>query len=210
MKNQSHLSQVSTFFVTLKSFGRMDMKKIVVILFCSLFSFPGNVQANELSILKENLKRGIYLTYEQFVNNNPIVTDSFYVDTKERKRKNWKGTNSLIPRYAKTGQRITNVWGFCDGTAVFVYHQKDFSPIEMKGNHLDFFGFANKEGSSKLGNGIMKIGGGITKLSPLSYVAVIIGVPIIVAGGIVAISTSSSYKKQKIEYSIDPETGKIY
>ncbi len=205
MKNQNHHSPVSTFSFIFNSFAMIDMKKIVVILFCGLFSFSGNVQANDLPILKENLKRGIYQTYEQFVNNDPIIADSFYIEKKERKRKNWKGTYSLTPRFTENDKKIKQIWGFCDGTTVYVYHQKEFFPIEMNDNDIDFFGYGNKKGSSKEGVDIMNVGGWICT----GGITIVVGLPIVMVGGIVAISTSSSYKKHKVEYTIDPQNGDI-
>jgi hypothetical protein len=208
MKNSIRVSQIQKSSAKSINLYQPILLKLTVLLLSVLFAFPGNSQ--------DTLKRGVYKTFEEFKNNAPTFAHSFYVSEKERKRKKWKGTFSYTPRFTETDQKIKKVWGFCDGTTVYIYHQKEFFPIEMKENYLEFFGYGNKKRSSKEGKSIMKAGAkvaGAGFFDPTGIVAagtLILSAPIILTGGIVAISTSSNYKKQKVEYSIDPINGQIH
>ena len=216
MKNPIHHQPTLMFSRSLKSIEKEDIKKMVSILFCCLFSFSGIAQDSVIADSKAKFKRGIFKTFKEFKNNEPTFEHPFYVDTKERKRKNWKGTTSYIPRFTESDQKIKKVWGFCDGTTVYVYHQKEFFPIDMDDNNLNFFGYGYKKGSSKGGEKMMKVGLQIASVAAYdpTYIVgagiIILSLPIIVTGGIVAISTSSSHKKHKVEYSIDSINGKIH
>ncbi len=207
MKNQNNPFQVMTFLGPLKSLRPMNMKDIAVFGLFSLFSFAGISQVNDLPIFTEKLKRGIYKNFEEFINNDPIFTDSFYVESKERKRKNWKGTSSLTPRFGKNGKKIKNAWGFCDGNTVFIFHQKEFFSVEIDDSNMFFYGYGDINNSSTVGERIMMGGGEIASLNPIG---IIFALPVVMAGGIVAASTASSYKKHKIKYSINPRNGTIH
>jgi hypothetical protein len=173
--------------------------KLFAILLFVLFSISSNA--------KEELKRGIYYTYEDFKNNTPDTIDAFYVVKKERKRKNWKGTYSLTPRFAEGGKKIKHIWGFCDGEQAYIFHQKEFFPIEKTETNHVFFGYAQKRGSVKGGGAIIA---GVEVAGSIPYFGFIIGAPIFLTGGIIAASTASSYKKDKIEYLINPRNGAIH
>ena len=85
----------------------------------------------------------------------------------------------------------------------------------MNGKNLDFFGYGSKKQSSKVGKNMMKAGlkvASVAAYDPTFIIGagiLILSTPIIATGGIVALSTSSNYKKQKVEYSIDPTNGQI-
>ena len=100
---------------------------------------------------------------------------------------------------------MKNAWGFCDGTTVYVYHQKEFFPIEIHDENLKFYGYKDLNQKSHAGGEIM-MGGASCITEPCG---IIVALPIIFIGGIVAASTSSSYKKHKVEYSISPVSGRI-
>ena len=74
------------------------MKKSFVIPLLILSVNLSFSQELELPIFKEKLKYGIYKTFEEFKYNTPSIIDSFYVDLKERKSKNWEGTYSKKPK----------------------------------------------------------------------------------------------------------------
>ena len=199
MKNSNSVLQTQKSSTKPTPAFQTMLLKLTILLLSVLFAFPGNGQ--------NTLKRGVYKTFEEFKNNTPNTEDQFYVDKKERKRKNWKGTYSVTPRFEEGGKKIKYIWGFCDGEQAYVFHQKEFFPIEKTENSQLFFGYGVKKGSVK-GGGVALAAGDVMMSAPI--LGVFAAVPLLLTGGIIAASTASSYKKQKMEYLIDPINGKIY
>jgi hypothetical protein len=117
-------------------------------LFCSFFSCCAlmaqsqNVDLPIETALKENnLKRGGYTTFEEFLNNAPSITDSFYVELKIRSSKGWEGTTQVIHRLVYRDKKIKRIWGFSDGADIYVFHQVEFFPVTQTGGQFYFVGY---------------------------------------------------------------------
>jgi len=129
-----------------------------------------------------NIERGGYETFEEFLNNSPSITDSFYVETKIRTNKNWEGTNQVIPRLVERNKKIKRVWGFSDGIDIFIFHQSEFFPVFRSKDEFYFTGYDlfEEDGGAAAG----ALGGAI--------------------GGAIHVSNQ---KAKKTRYEIDLKTG---
>jgi hypothetical protein len=128
------------------------------------------------------IERGGYETFEEFLNNSPSITDSFYVETKTRSNKNWEGTKQVIPRLVERDKKIKRVWGFSDGVDIYVFHQVEFFPFFRTGETLYFDGYD-----------LLDDDGATT--------AAVLG------GAIGGAIHASNQKAKKIRYEIDLKTG---
>jgi hypothetical protein len=120
------------------------MKKELLLSLC-LFSLISLSSQISESSKPHCLKRGVYINFNEFVSNNPSIADSFYIEIIERRNKNWKGTYSCTPRYVETKRKIKKIWGFCDGTRAYIYHEKEFFPIVIEEDQYWFVGYARNE-----------------------------------------------------------------
>lgn len=98
-------------------------------------------------IATEPLKRGIYMSHQDFVANTPSDTHSFYLQEKARKKGLWEGTFNRIPRYSKNGRKSKHIWGFSDGEKAHIYHEKEYFPITVEGHKMLFYGYGLSEAS---------------------------------------------------------------
>ncbi len=69
-------------------------------------------------------QKGIYKNFEEFKFNNPSTVDNFLFDNKNL----WL-TNSMNEKLKKIKKR--EVWGFCDGTRIYVKWRKYNELLEM-------------------------------------------------------------------------------
>lgn len=164
-------------------------KIIVVILIYITFVSIGFCQEIDLPIFKETPKRGIYRTFDEFLYNNPGIIDSFFVESKTRMSENWEGTQTFTPRFRVNNMKVKNVWGFSDGDQVYIFHQVEYFPLEIKINQIIFSGFGAIDNSDAVNAAL--VGG-------------------LIGSGIYAATTLANAKKQKIDYIIHPVSGKIY
>ena len=116
------------------------MKKQLLLGLSILVTFPLSAQKTK-SIKSQNLVRGAYRTFDEFLSNKPSITDSFYVDSKPRTNKHWVGTYSLTPRYFKTKRKIKKIWGFCDGEKTYILHQSDYFQVDAEDGNFIFIGY---------------------------------------------------------------------
>lgn len=145
------------------------------------------LNAQETEKLKtKKLIRGAYKTFDEFILNQPSITDTFYVKSKERNNKNWKGTYSLTPKYLESNRRIKKIWGFCDGNRSYILHQSEFFPIKIENGQYTFIAYDLIDNSGAVAVGVM---GGATGAG------IYVGIPITKA------------KSKKIKYIIDETTG---
>ncbi len=144
-----------------------------------------NAQETEIPKSKKLIK-GAYKTFNEFLLNKPGITDSFYVKSKARTNKTWKGTYSLTPKYSETNRRIKKIWGFCDGNISYILHQSEFFPIKIEKGQYSFIGYDLINTS---GVGVAGVVGGA------------------IGGGIYAGVALSNAKSKMIEYIIDKNTG---
>lgn len=160
------------------------MKSYKLLFLLILIGLKGFSQDNKIPIAKEKLKRGIYQTFEEFKFNIPSITDSFYVESKIRKQRNWEGTTSFIPKYTKNNKRVKKVWGFSDGNKAYAFHQWEFFEIELDSSHIGFYGY--KELSD-------------ADVAAIAFAAGAIGTAIAI----------DQAKKKKVYYNIDLLNGKF-
>lgn len=79
------------------------------------------------------LKKGVYLNFNQFKNNNPAYSEfeiKFGKSTDEIYVKSKKGFDSLI----------TDAWGFSDGDRPFIKMEYNYFPLFQSGNNYDLYG----------------------------------------------------------------------
>ena len=116
---------ISVFLQSLLVFGQED----------KLYNY------NDIAILKaDSFNLGLYFTYDEFINNSPSKTDIFFKnDTKfdwfsATLSKKWED----LYVYDSTDTKIKirdNIWGYCNGEKVFVYHEKRYCPITIYGRY---------------------------------------------------------------------------
>ncbi len=101
------------------------MKKQVLFL---LFLIPTILWGQEKIYNTKELKMGLYKTYEEFINNSPSITTAFIV-----RQKNNMGEHYTFD--TKDGSKVGKVFGFCDGTIIYVHG------LRLEGFHkLDYVG----------------------------------------------------------------------
>ena len=140
MKNLFHPLSALTFLVLYQSSVHSVMKKTVGFLLFVLLAIGAFAQEKNDLIFNEPLKRGIYRSYEEFKNNDPSFTGSFYIEREPRKAKGWEGAYSITLKVKKGGKKIWSAWGFCEGNQVYISHQEDFFTIKRDLKGLSFWG----------------------------------------------------------------------
>lgn len=139
-------------------------------------------------IFEEEVKDGIYSSYEELKNNKPSVEDRFFIEKRERKNTPWKGTYEVVPKYEESRKKIKQVWAIARDGKVFISHQKEFFPLVIDKFDLYFLGY------------------GVPDMQSLPTGALIGG---LIGAGIAAGVESSNAKKQKVKYYLDQNTGGI-
>jgi hypothetical protein len=90
-------------------------------------------QRFELPILQApGLKKGVYTSKEEFLNNSPSIT--------EYEWKPEKKVNILYTKDKNNQWNVTrkNIFGFCDGVNIWLSVQDSFYPAFRKGNTFEF------------------------------------------------------------------------
>lgn len=138
------------------------------------------------AIKSGTLKLGSYNFYQDFLANSPSTNDAINLGKIPRENSPWTGTFEVNPRYASSGKKVKKVWGFSDGSTVYIWHQVEFFPIVIEQDELVFYGYdiIRTEGATTAGI----VGGAI-------------------GGGIYAAAQLSKAKKKKIRYTIEPKGG---
>jgi hypothetical protein len=103
------------------------------------------------AILREQPRRGVYFTFEQFLTNQPDTLTSFQLEVLPLRK--WGGTTGKVlwwgvPRMQPTvveyqGQRqplAKTAWGFSDGQQMYVQYEKLFYPLTRQANFFTFIG----------------------------------------------------------------------
>jgi len=151
-------------------------------------------QSNDTLQTESELKRGLYLSLEELYNNNPSITDSFFLHKTEREKEVWKGTYSYRPEYKGPRKKVKKMIGFCDGEQRFIFHNGEFFEIVKDGKEYSFWGYGTvDEYGSDEGKAV-------------SYL--LLGV---VLGEVVHNSIQESNMQElKVNYVLEPSNGKIY
>lgn len=163
------------------------MKTLIFILF-SLISLQICAQTDTTKILK----RGIYLSHKDYVNNTPSIRDSFTIKSHERLQNAWRGSIAFTPKYYDTNTKVDDAWGFCDGHKQYIYFQDSFFELVKNNDTIGFDGYAvanvEKENANVTTGYII---GGLTGLL------------------IAEVINNSNKVKYKIPYILDPNSGAI-
>lgn len=100
------------------------------------------------AILTDSLRpKGYYPTFLAFRNNQPVTEPALSVATRPRTAKGWAGTLEVTPLLA-TGaaqEPLRKAWGFSDGQALFILHNRHYLPLARAGNAFRFVGFAGAD-----------------------------------------------------------------
>lgn len=102
-------------------------------------------QNNDTLETEPSLKRGLYFSFEELFNNNPSITDSFYLSKTERKTKNWEGTYSYTPHYPESKKKIKKLVGFCDGEKRYIFFNEEFFELDKNGREYSFWSYGNSK-----------------------------------------------------------------
>jgi hypothetical protein len=87
------------------------MKKRVLFL---LLLIPTVLLGQEKIYNVKEPKKGLYKTYDEFINNTPSITNEFIVKEKSTAR-----GGSPWDFEIKDGTKVGKVYGFCDGTSIY-------------------------------------------------------------------------------------------
>lgn len=92
---------------------------------------------NDIPILQDGQKnKGLYLTYQQFLNNTPSVAD-FKIEKE-------KFTDGLfVINSSGTYELIRNVWGYCDGQNMYIKSGEKYFQLCRVNNTFYFYGAKN-------------------------------------------------------------------
>ena len=116
---------------------------IILLLIVCLANIKAQEKNDSSSI--NNYKRGIYMSYQDFISNNPSNTKEFYLDSMRMYGEFWYGSYSVFPRYTSSNLRVKKVWGFCDGRIRYKYFDKKFYEVEENGGEYYFYGYDKKK-----------------------------------------------------------------
>jgi len=132
------------------------------------------------------LTKGAYATFEELQQNKPSITDSFYLELKPRETQLWIDTYSVTPRYASNNKRVKRIWGFFDGSDVYVLHQGEYFKLQRENNTFSFYGYGPYNTDGEFYAGL--VGG-------------------FIGGSIAAAAEQARISKMKVKYEINQETG---
>ena len=91
------------------------------LLLLSIFFFqlsPAQIDTTKIYNARQ-LKKGFYKTYEEYISNSPSITEPFTV-VPLAKNNTDTATIGAIYKLADSTKNIKHIWGFCDGTDVYV------------------------------------------------------------------------------------------
>ena len=95
---------------------------------------------------------------------------------------------------------------------MYIFHQKEFFPIALVNSDHTFFGYKEKRQAKNSGAGV-GFAAEILFSSMSNPLLLIIIAPVAIAVGvtvgIVKLSTSSNYKKHRVEYAINSASGEV-
>ncbi len=127
----------------------MIMKRLIFIVFFiqSLFVLSQESKVynvKEIEILNaDSLNQGLYISYDEFIHNDPSITDVRFHDDKRFEWEimffNKKKEDLYI--YDENGKKVKlkeKVWGFCNGESIYIYHKKRYCKVEKLGKYSVF------------------------------------------------------------------------
>lgn len=147
-----------------------------------------STQYHSLPVLSaSNYNKGVYLSYDEFKNNHPSIT--------EYEIRNGKlGDMLVVKDPGGVSYPLRNVWGFCDGKTVYIKSADNFFPLYFYGNAvytraIKFLKRSNGKGAKEL-----------------AYIIL----PMPVADGLNKSGAFEKYEMLLKPYQIDLETGELF
>lgn len=126
------------------------------------------------------LNRGVYTSYDEFKNNAPSI--------KEYEFKEGAMGDILFVKEGTQEYPTRNVWGYCDGSSIFINSGDKYSKLIRQSDAFYFYGIKEIARRSKIR---------FIRASPLNYAS---------NGG----EKKSVYKKNLKYFILDMETGEVY
>jgi hypothetical protein len=124
---------------------KTSMKRSITLSALLILTLPYlKCQENNIEILKaDSLKKGIYLTFEEFQHNNPSCLVNFGImDQGEIKNKIYNGSsvhNLYIQDTSKSFKIIDKEhWGICDGKNVYILYYRNYYQLSLDGKYCQF------------------------------------------------------------------------
>ena len=135
--------------------------------------------------LSETPVKGVYFSFEQFLENKPAVSEFSY-------EKSAKGDFLYIKNKKGEDSLCIDMWGYCDGKDRYVYSASNFFKLERQGNSFSFYGAKEYSASRNLRLNV----GLLDLISPNS--------------GYSKTKTYNDYKLVKSYIQVDMDTGEFY
>lgn len=155
------------------------------------------------AVLRETLRRGLYLRFDQFLANRPDTAMNFRLDTLRRHYRSrlataqWLGVARVRPKGrlgANDNVPLPDLWGFCDGQQAYVKYGKHFYPLMRQGNSFTFVGEAPADQMYEA-----------TLAQAQAHAGVLAGV----AGAAVARTNVPDHTAEPMAYGLDMSTGAV-
>ena len=114
------------------------MKNLILIIFIAI---PILLFGQDKIYNATELKKGLYKTYDEFINNTPSITNEFSV-----KNRSTVTGGSPFDFEIKDGTKVGNVFGFCDGKDVYFKGLRNGG--YCKADYVGRYSFFNYVGNS--------------------------------------------------------------
>jgi hypothetical protein len=153
--------------------------------------FLATLETHDYPILTDSTtKKGIYQTFLDFRNNQPLAAQNLVIEKVSRESKHLRNIYEVKPYLQEADgskKPLKNVWGFSDGENVYVQYNKDYFLMDRQGNTFTFYGY----GPMNTNQGAVAAGA--------------------LAGGLIggAIVGAATQKATQAEYILDMMTGHI-
>ena len=96
--------------------------------------------------------RGYYRTFLDFRNNQPVPAPDLRVVQVPRREAGWENTPEIKPLLG-TERLPAKVWGFSDGTQLYIHHQGRFALLRPEGSAFGFVSLPENSSTEQLRSG---------------------------------------------------------
>lgn len=148
--------------------------KIYLLFAFTILSLSSYSQLDSTKIYNcKHLKRGFYKNYKEFINNNPSRVTDFIVTPLVKSKTDTTVMGAEYELVDSVLTKYNHVWGFCDGTNVYVDYSGTFSSTQywklLELGPIAFFSCKVKD-MVMLGGPLMMIATGVLSASlPVEY-----------------------------------------
>jgi hypothetical protein len=153
--------------------------------------FLATLETHNYPILTDSAtKKGIYRSFLDFRNNQPLSVQNLLVEKVTRESRNLRNIYEVRPFLTEpdgSKKLLKNVWGFSDGENVYVHFNKDYFLMDRDGNTFSFYGY-----------------GPMNNNSPAVAAGAVAGG--MIGGAVVAVATQ---RATQAEYIVDMMSGQI-